>query len=108
MFGHSVRHTVLKLSRVLGRALIAPLTSDVVLLNMVDSEVLVSHYPFRSHLATVCTAVFGVQNFYILPTQCVYVFCVVLRINNNYFSMQHELIGFMNKRDGMFLLRGTY
>jgi len=34
-------------------------------------------------------------------------FCRVLRINSNYFPMQHSLIGFINKKEGMCLPRGT-
>jgi len=32
---------------------------------------------------------FNIQQFYILPTQCIYVFCVDLRTNNDYFPIQH-------------------
>jgi len=32
---------------------------------------------------------FSIQQFYVLPTQCVYVFCVDLRINRDYFPIQH-------------------
>jgi hypothetical protein len=39
------------------------------------------------------------QNSYILPTRCIYVFCMVLRINSDYF-----LVGFYN-RDGVFTAR---
>jgi len=38
--------------------------------------------------------------------QCIYVFCVDLRTNSDYFSIQHELIGFYN-RGRECLLRGT-
>jgi hypothetical protein len=41
-----------------------------------------------------------------LPTQCIYVFCVDLRTNSDYFPIQHQLTGFYN-RDGVYLLRGT-
>jgi hypothetical protein len=44
---------------------------------------------------------------YVLPTQCIYVFCVDLRTNSDYFTVQHYLTGFYN-RDGVYLLRGTY
>jgi len=44
------------------------------------------------------------STFYILPTQCVYVFCVDLRANSDYFTVQHWLIGFYN-RDGVFTAR---
>jgi len=29
------------------------------------------------------------KKFYILPTHCIYVFCVDLRTNSDYFSIQH-------------------
>jgi len=32
---------------------------------------------------------FNIQQFYILPTQCVYVFCVDLRTNSDYFPVQN-------------------
>ena len=32
---------------------------------------------------------FNIQQFYVLPTQCIYVFCVDLRTNSDYFPMQH-------------------
>jgi len=38
------------------------------------------HYIYRQ---------FNIQQFYILPTQCIYVFCVDLRTNSNYFPIQH-------------------
>jgi hypothetical protein len=43
---------------------------------------------------------------YVLPTQCIYVFCTDLRTNSDYFPIQHQMIGFYN-RDGVCLLRGT-
>jgi len=47
----------------------------------------------------------NIQQFYVLPAQCIYVFCVDLRINSDYFPIQHSLTGFYN-RDGECLLRG--
>jgi hypothetical protein len=44
---------------------------------------------------------------YVLPTQCIYVFCVDLRTNSDYFTVQHYLTGFYN-RDEVCLLRGTF
>jgi hypothetical protein len=38
------------------------------------------HYMYRQ---------FNMQQFYILPTQCIYVFCVDLRTNSDYFPIQH-------------------
>ena len=32
---------------------------------------------------------FTIQQFYVLPTQCIYVFCVDLRTNSDYFPIQH-------------------
>jgi hypothetical protein len=36
-----------------------------------------------------CTDRFHVQKFYVLPIQCIYVFCVDLRTNSDYFTVQH-------------------
>ena len=46
------------------------------------------------------------STFYVLPTHCIYVFCVDLRTNSDYFTVQHWLVGFYNW-DGVCLLRGT-
>jgi len=46
---------------------------------------------------------FNIQQFHILPTQCIY---VDLTTNSDYFSMQHCLTVF-NNQDGECLLRGT-
>jgi hypothetical protein len=32
---------------------------------------------------------FNIQQFYVVPTQCIYVFCVDLRTNSHYFPIQH-------------------
>jgi len=32
---------------------------------------------------------FDIQQFYVLPTQCIYVFCVDLITNSDYFPIQH-------------------
>ena len=32
---------------------------------------------------------FNIQQFCVLPTQCIYVFCVYLRTNSHYFPIQH-------------------
>ena len=49
---------------------------------------------------------FNIQPFYVLPTQCIYVFCVDLRTNSDYFPIQLKLTGLYN-RDEVCLLRGT-
>jgi len=40
-------------------------------------------------VVTICTTSFNIQQFYVLPTQCIYVFCVDLRTNSDYFPIQH-------------------
>ena len=40
---------------------------------------------------------FNIQQFYVLPTQCNYVFYVDLRTNNHYFPILHSLTGFYNR-----------
>ena len=32
---------------------------------------------------------FKINQFYVLPTQCIYVFCVDLRTNSDYFTVEH-------------------
>jgi hypothetical protein len=51
------------------------------------------HYMYRQ---------FNIQQFYVLPTQCVYVFCVDLRTNSDYFPMQHQLFGFYNRDENFY------
>jgi hypothetical protein len=43
----------------------------------------------QSPVVTICTARFNIKKFYVLPTQCVYVFYVDLRTNSDYFPIQH-------------------
>jgi len=40
-------------------------------------------------VVTICTASLRFKKFYVLPTQCIYVFCVDLRTNSDYFPIQH-------------------
>ena len=49
---------------------------------------------------------FHIHQPYVLPTQCIYVFCVDLRTNKHYFPIQHKLSGLYN-REEVCLLRGT-
>jgi len=46
-------------------------------------------WPFYSRVDTLCTERFSIQKFYVLPTHCIYVFCVDLRTNSDYFPTQH-------------------
>jgi hypothetical protein len=50
---------------------------------------LMERLPFKSPVVITHTATFNMQQFYILPTQCVYVFCVDLRTNRDYVPVQH-------------------
>jgi hypothetical protein len=55
---------------------------------------LFSPYP----VVTSCSSRFNVHKFSILPTQCIYVFCVVLGTNSDYIRVQHQLmIDFYNQ-----------
>ena len=49
---------------------------------------------------------FSIQQLYVLPTLCIYVFCIYLRTNSDLCHLYHKLIGFYN-RDETCLLRGT-
>ena len=49
---------------------------------------------------------FNIQQPYVLPTHCIYVFCIYLIINSDLCHLQHKLIGFYNW-DEKCLLRGT-
>jgi hypothetical protein len=49
---------------------------------------------------------FNIQQLYVLPTHCIYVFCIYLRKNSDLCHLYHELVGSYN-RDEKCLLRGT-
>ena len=40
-------------------------------------------------VVTIRTKSFNIQQLYVLPTQCICVFCVDLRTNSDYFPIQH-------------------
>jgi len=42
-----------------------------------------------SPVVTIRTTRFNIQKLYVLLTQCIYVFCIDLRTNSNYFTLQH-------------------
>jgi len=46
------------------------------------------HYMYRQ---------FNIQQFYVLPTQCIYLFYVSLRTNSNYFPIQYKQTDFCNR-----------
>jgi len=60
----------------------------------------------KIQLVTICTASLSLSNSTFCPHSCIYVFCVDLRTNRDYFPIQHYLTGFYN-RDAVCLLRGT-
>ena len=43
-------------------------------------------------MVTICTTRFNTQKFYVPPTQCIYVFCVDLRTNSEYWPKEHWLV----------------
>ena len=45
---------------------------------------------------------FNIQQFYVLPTQCIYVFCADLRTNSHYFPIQHELPVFITETESAY------
>jgi len=49
------------------------------------ARILTLYYP----MVTICTTAFNIQQFYVLPTQCIWVFYVDLRTNSDYFPIQH-------------------
>ena len=49
---------------------------------------------------------FNIQQLHVLPTQCIYVFCVDLRTNSDCFTIQHYWLIFITQTEC--LLRGTY
>jgi hypothetical protein len=49
---------------------------------------------------------FNIQQLYVLPIHCNYVFCIYSRTNSDLCHLQHKLIGFYN-RDEKCLQRGT-
>ena len=55
---------------------------------------------------TLCTTRFNIKKFYVLPTQCIFVMCMDLRTNSDYFPIQHWLTS-LYSWNGVCLLRGT-
>ena len=47
---------------------------------------------------------FNIQQLYVLPAHCIYVFCIYLRTNIDLCHLQHKLISFYN-RDEVFTAR---
>ena len=85
---------------------VLPFISHTVQKKNLCDEVTMKEWTLESPVVTICTTRFNIHKFYVLPTQFIYVFCVDLRTNSDYFPIQHELTGFYN-RDEVCLLRGT-
>jgi hypothetical protein len=49
---------------------------------------------------------FNIQQLYVLPTHCIYAFCIYLGTNSDLCQLQHKLVGFYNP-DVKCLQRGT-
>jgi hypothetical protein len=45
--------------------------------------------PFRPQWLLYIPPRFNIKKFYVLLTQCIYVFCVDLTTNSDYFTVQH-------------------
>ena len=43
----------------------------------------------QSPVVTICTTRFTIQQFYVLPARYIYVLCVDMRTNSDYFTIQH-------------------
>jgi hypothetical protein len=43
-------------------------------------------------MVTICTIRFSVEQFYVLPAKCIYVLCMVLGTNSDYFPIQLQLL----------------
>jgi len=43
----------------------------------------------KHEVCTIRTAMFNIQQLYVLPTPCIYGFCVDLRTKSDYFPVQH-------------------
>jgi len=50
----------------------------------------------ESLVVALFTTRFNIKKLYVLCIECMYVFCMVLRTNNNYFYIQHWLTAFYN------------
>ena len=53
----------------------------------------------QSPVVTSSTTKFNVHKSYVLPTRCIYVFCVDLSTNSDYFPIQHLVTAFITETD---------
>ena len=54
---------------------------------MVNIRVIGRRLALYSLVVTICSAMFNIQQFYVLPTHCIYVFYIDLRTNSDYFPI---------------------
>ena len=54
--------------------------------------------PFKGPLVTFWTVRLNIQKFYVMPTNCINVFCVAPRTNSDWFIKQHQLTGFITEK----------
>jgi hypothetical protein len=66
---------------------------------------LATNLPYKAQSLLYLPSGLAFKNYTICP-QCIYVFCMDLRTNSNYFTTHYELIGLCNL-NGVCLLRGT-
>ena len=45
---------------------------------------------------------FNIQKSYVVPTQCIYVFCMDNRTNSDYLTIQHHLIGLIAEAERVY------
>jgi hypothetical protein len=53
-------------------------------------------------MVTLYTIRFNTQKFYILPTHCMYVFCMDLRTNSLYFPIHYSLTRFVTESEHVY------
>jgi hypothetical protein len=70
-----------------GRRLLAEVNENK--MNVYGLCIIIDALNLHILVVTICTARFNIQQFYVLPTLCIYVFCVDLRTNSDYFTIQH-------------------
>ena len=61
------------------------------------------YHIFKGQWLLYISTEFNIQQFHVLPTQHIYVFCVDLSTNSHYFPTQHEQIGFSTRDHGCLL-----
>ena len=50
---------------------------------------------------------FHIEQLYVLPHRCIYVFCADVRTNSYYFPIQHKLTGFITEVESVYSAVGS-